>query len=42
VARAANAYRDDVLKGAFPDDDHSYHLKPEVAKALKERGEEKR
>jgi len=42
VARAANAYRNDVLKGAFPDDDHSYHLKPEVAKALKERGEDKR
>ena len=42
IARAANAYREDVLKGAFPDDAHSYHLKPEVAKALKKSGGSKR
>jgi len=34
VSRAVADYRDDVRKGAFPDDEHSYHLKPEVARAI--------
>ena len=35
VGEAVGRYRDDVREGVFPDDDHSYHLKPEVARALK-------
>jgi 3-methyl-2-oxobutanoate hydroxymethyltransferase len=34
IGDAAANYRDDVRTGTFPDDDHSYHLKPEVARAL--------
>jgi 3-methyl-2-oxobutanoate hydroxymethyltransferase len=34
IMTAVTAYRDDVRSGAFPDDDHSYHLKPEVARSL--------
>lgn len=32
---AVNAYIRDVRTGAFPDDEHSYHMKPEMAAALK-------
>ena len=35
---AVSSYIQDVRRGAFPDDEHSYHLKPEVAKALKKSG----
>jgi 3-methyl-2-oxobutanoate hydroxymethyltransferase len=38
---AVNAYIRDVRTGAFPDDEHSYHLKPEAAKALKKGGRKK-
>jgi 3-methyl-2-oxobutanoate hydroxymethyltransferase len=34
IAAAVSGYRNDVLKGFFPDDEHSYHLKPDVAKSL--------
>lgn len=34
LTRAVADYRDDVQKGAFPNDEYSYHLKPEVAQAL--------
>jgi 3-methyl-2-oxobutanoate hydroxymethyltransferase len=34
LTRAVADYRDDVEKGAFPNDEYSYHLKPEVAQAL--------
>jgi 3-methyl-2-oxobutanoate hydroxymethyltransferase len=34
IGAAAASYRDDVRNGLFPDDAHSYHLKPEVARAL--------
>ena len=30
VGEAAARYRDDVRSGSFPDDGHSYHLKPEA------------
>ncbi|MDP2915529.1 MAG: 3-methyl-2-oxobutanoate hydroxymethyltransferase [Candidatus Aminicenantes bacterium] len=32
---AVNAYIRDVRTGAFPGDEHSYHMKPEMAAALK-------
>ncbi len=35
LTKAVADYRDDVEKGAFPNDEYSYHLKPEVAQALK-------
>jgi hypothetical protein len=28
-------YKEDVKTGIFPDDEHSYHLKPEAARLLK-------
>lgn len=33
--KAVGAYKDDVRSGAFPGEEHSYHLKPEVARALR-------
>ena len=35
ISQAVGKYKDDVIKGAFPDDEHSYHLKPEAARLLK-------
>jgi len=40
ISDAVGRYRDDVRAGAFPDDEHSYHLKPEAARELK-RGPQK-
>ena len=34
ISDAVSGYRADVLGGKFPGDEHSYHLKPEVARAL--------
>jgi len=34
IGDAVANYREDVRTGVFPDDDHSYHLKPDVARAL--------
>jgi len=34
ISEAVSGYRTDVLGGTFPGDEHSYHLKPEVARAL--------
>jgi 3-methyl-2-oxobutanoate hydroxymethyltransferase len=34
IRRAVEAYAGDVVRGRFPDDATSYHLKPEVAAAL--------
>jgi len=34
ISQAVAKYKDDVQKGAFPDDEHSYHLKPEAARLL--------
>lgn len=32
ITDAVGRYRDDVRAGAFPDDEHSYHLKPDTAR----------
>lgn len=37
INRAIQEYMDDVKKGKFPDDDHSYHLKPELLQKILER-----
>ena len=37
INRAVQEYMDDVKKGKFPDDDHSYHLKPELLQKILER-----
>ena len=37
INRAIQEYMDDVKKGKFPDDDHSYHLKPELLQKIIER-----
>lgn len=37
IDRAVQEYIDDVKKGKFPDDDHSYHLKPELLQKIIER-----
>jgi 3-methyl-2-oxobutanoate hydroxymethyltransferase len=34
INRAVQEYMDDVKKGKFPDDDHSYHLKPELLQKI--------
>lgn len=34
VNEAVSKYREDVIRGHFPDDGHSYHLKPEAAEEL--------
>lgn len=34
IESAVNGYKKDVIRGAFPDDSHSYHLKPEVFEEL--------
>jgi 3-methyl-2-oxobutanoate hydroxymethyltransferase len=34
INRAIQEYMDDVKKGKFPDDDHSYHLKPELLQKI--------
>ena len=36
AVNAFRAYADDVRSGAFPDDDHSYKMKPEEAEKLKQ------
>lgn len=35
ISQAVGKYKEDVQKGVFPDDEHSYHLKPEAARLLK-------
>jgi 3-methyl-2-oxobutanoate hydroxymethyltransferase len=35
ISQAVGKYKEDVQKGIFPDDEHSYHLKPEAARLLK-------
>jgi 3-methyl-2-oxobutanoate hydroxymethyltransferase len=35
ISRAVEKYKEDVKNGTFPDDEHSYHLKPETASLLK-------
>jgi len=35
ISQAVGKYKEDVQKSAFPDDEHSYHLKPEAARLLK-------
>jgi len=35
ISAAAGAYRDEVRAGAFPDDEHSYHMKPAEARKLR-------
>jgi 3-methyl-2-oxobutanoate hydroxymethyltransferase len=37
IHRAVQRYREDVKKGKFPDDNHSYHLKPELLQEIIER-----
>jgi len=37
ISQAVTQYIDDVKKGIFPDDDHSYHLKSEVLEELSRR-----
>jgi 3-methyl-2-oxobutanoate hydroxymethyltransferase len=37
INRAVQEYMDDVKKGKFPDDNHSYHLKPELLQKIIER-----
>jgi 3-methyl-2-oxobutanoate hydroxymethyltransferase len=34
INKAVQEYMEDVKKGNFPDDDHSYHLKPELLKKI--------
>lgn len=34
ISKAVQGYKDDVSRGDFPDDNHSYHLKPDVLKKL--------
>lgn len=41
ITQAVSRFRDDVRTGAFPDDEHSYHLKPEVVRALERRKSKK-
>jgi len=38
ISGAVGQYKEDVQKGVFPDDEHSYHLKPETAQSLKKMG----
>ena len=40
ISEAVGRFRDDVRSGVFPDEEHSYHLKPEAARRLK-RGSKK-
>jgi 3-methyl-2-oxobutanoate hydroxymethyltransferase len=35
ISQAVGKYKEDVKTGVFPDDEHSYHLKPEAARLLK-------
>jgi 3-methyl-2-oxobutanoate hydroxymethyltransferase len=35
IRKAVDAYGADVRSGVFPDDEHSYHMKPAVARALR-------
>ncbi len=35
ISQAVGKYKEDVKTGIFPDDEHSYHLKPEAARLLK-------
>jgi 3-methyl-2-oxobutanoate hydroxymethyltransferase len=35
ISQAVGKYKEDVKTGIFPDDEHSYHLKPETARLLK-------
>jgi 3-methyl-2-oxobutanoate hydroxymethyltransferase len=35
IRGAVDAYQADVRSGAFPDDEHSYHMKPGLARALR-------
>ena len=36
AVNAFKAYAEDVRSGSFPDDDHSYKMKPEEAEKLKQ------
>lgn len=40
--KAVRDYMEDVQAGRFPDDEHSYHLKPEVLKEIKRKGSAKK
>ncbi|HRV06123.1 MAG TPA: 3-methyl-2-oxobutanoate hydroxymethyltransferase, partial [Candidatus Saccharicenans sp.] len=41
ISKAVNEYIADVHQGQFPDEEHSYHLKKEVAGPLLEKLKEK-